>query len=76
MFRFKVDLQGPFYGENVKWAAGVNLLNFKVGSVDIDRLNKGKSGDELLDDVDGLYDLYRQWGLFRIRKQMEDLFRS
>jgi outer membrane protein assembly factor BamA len=63
LFRFKVDLQGDFYGENVRWAAGVNLLNFKVSSVDIDRLNKGKSGDELLDDVDGLYDLYRQWGI-------------
>jgi hypothetical protein len=63
MFRFKVDLQGPFYGENMKWAAGINLLNFKIAQVDIDRLNKGKSGDDVLDDVDGLYEKYRQWGI-------------
>jgi outer membrane protein assembly factor BamA len=70
MFRFKVDLQGPFYGENMKWAAGVNLLNFKVAPVDIDRLNKGKSGDDVLDKVDGLYEKYRQWGI--ISEEEED----
>ncbi len=63
MFRFKLDLQGPFFGENTKWAAGINLLNFKVAPVDIDRLNKGKSGDDVLDKVDGLYEKYRQWGI-------------
>lgn len=63
MFRFKVDLQGDFYGENMKWAAGINLLNFRVGSVDIDRLNKGKSGDDVLPEEDGLYEKYQQWGI-------------
>src|SRR5690606_34377236 len=53
MFRFKVDLQGKFSGEKLKWAGGVNLLNFKTGSVDLEKLNKGKEGDELLPDVDG-----------------------
>ena len=49
LFRLKIDVLGPLSGTNLKWAAGVNLLNFKVGSVDIDKLNKGKSGDDLLD---------------------------
>jgi hypothetical protein len=66
MFRFRIDLLGSFYGENLKWAAGINLLNFKVGSVDIERLNKGKSGDDLLPDEDGLYDHYRDWGIISV----------
>ncbi|QGY46634.1 BamA/TamA family outer membrane protein [Maribellus comscasis] len=64
MFRFKVDLQGRFSGENLRWAAGVNLLNFKVGSVNIDKLNKGKSDADKLPSVEeepGLYEKYQQW---------------
>ncbi len=63
MFRFKVDILGPYFGENLKWAAGLNLLNFKIGSVDLDRLNKGKSGDDILPEVEGLYEKYQQWAI-------------
>lgn len=63
MFRFKVDLQGKFSGEKLKWAAGVNLLNFKIGSVDLEKLNKGKEGDDLLPAVDGLYEKYQEWNI-------------
>ena len=63
MFRFKVDLQGKFAGENWRWAAGVNLLNFKVGPVNLEKLNKGKKGDDVLPDVEGLYEKYLDWGI-------------
>ena len=63
MFRLKLDLQGNFSGEHLRWAAGFNLLNFKIGSVNIDKLNKGKEGDQLLPDVDGLYEKYQDWGI-------------
>jgi hypothetical protein len=63
MFRLKLDLQGNFSGEYLKWAAGFNLLNFKIVSVNINKLNKGKEEDELLPDVDGLYDKYQDWGV-------------
>lgn len=63
MFRFKVDLLGKFSGDKLRWAAGVNLLNFKIGSVDLEKLNKGKEGDEVLPDVDGLYEKYLDWGI-------------
>ena len=65
MFRLKLDIQGDFSGEHLRWAAGFNLLNFKVGTVDIDKLNKGKEGDELLPDVDGLYEKYQDWGIIK-----------
>jgi len=41
-FRFKNDLQGKLSGEHIKWSAGFAFQDFKVSSVDIDRLNKGK----------------------------------
>ncbi|MBN1986670.1 MAG: BamA/TamA family outer membrane protein [Prolixibacteraceae bacterium] len=63
MFRFKVDLEGKFVGENWRWAAGINLLNFKVGSVNLEKLNKGKKGDDVLPDVDGLFEKYQDWGI-------------
>jgi hypothetical protein len=66
MFRFKVDLQGKLVGEKLRWTAGINLLNFKVGSVDIDRLNKGKDDDDKLPPVEeqpGLYEHYSDWGI-------------
>ena len=63
MFRFKVDLQGKISGDQFRWAAGVNFLNFKIGSVNLDKLNKGKDGDDILPDVQGLYDKYQDWGV-------------
>lgn len=66
MFRFKVDLQGKIKGDNFKWIAGVNLLNFKVGLVDIDKLNNGKDEKEHLpthEEVPGLFEKYQDWGI-------------
>ncbi len=65
MFRFKVDLQGKLSGDNFKWIAGVNLLNFKIKSVDLEKLNDGKdtNDSEYLPDVDGLYQKYQDWGI-------------
>ncbi len=66
MFRFKVDLLGNLSGDKLKWAAGINFLHFTVGSVDIDRLNKGKDDDLLppIDEQPGLYEKYRDAGVF------------
>ena len=63
MFRFKVDLRGELSGDKLKWAAGINLLNFKVDQVDLEKLNKGKEGDEILEDIPGLYEKYQDWGI-------------
>lgn len=63
MFRFKVDLQGKLSGEKLKWAAGVNLLNFKLSPVNLEKLNKGKKGDDILPAVDGLFEKYQEWGI-------------
>ncbi|MDD2380658.1 MAG: BamA/TamA family outer membrane protein [Mariniphaga sp.] len=63
LFRFKLDLLGKFTGDHMKWAAGVNLLNFNIGQVNLQKLNKGKEGDDLLPDIPGLYEMYRTAGI-------------
>ena len=65
LFRFKVDLQGKLAGDHFRWAAGFNLQNFAIKSVDLEKLNKGKKGNDILPDVDGLFEKYQQWGVIR-----------
>lgn len=62
MFRFSVDLQGkvshPWY-----WNAGLGLLHYNIGSVDIDRLNRYvNDDDDKLPEETTLYDQYVYWG--------------
>jgi hypothetical protein len=66
MFRFKVDLQGNLSGDKIKWTGGINLLNFKPGLVDVEKLNKGKDEDKKLpthQQQPGLYQKYQEWGI-------------
>ncbi|MCR4828371.1 MAG: BamA/TamA family outer membrane protein [Bacteroidales bacterium] len=58
LFRFSADIQGtiskPWY-----WNAGIGLLHFNVGTVDIDRLNSFTSNeDKWLPDTVSLFDYY------------------
>ena len=58
LFRFSADIQGeiskPFY-----WNAGIGLLSFNVGPVDIDRLNSyTKKEENKLPDTVTLFDHY------------------
>lgn len=66
MFRIKADVVGKLSGEKLKWTAGFNMLNFKIKTVDIDKLNKGKDEADKLpthDSVPGLYQKYQEWGI-------------
>ncbi len=65
LFRFSADLQGeihkPWY-----WNAGIGLLHFGVGPVDVDRLNKfTKDEDKLLPDTTTLFDRYVAQGYIK-----------
>lgn len=68
LFRFKVDLQGKLAGEHFRWISGFNLQNFAIKSVNLDKLNKGKEGSEVLPKVDGLYEKYQQWGIISAKE--------
>lgn len=63
LLRIKLDLQGRLAGDNFRWIAGFNLQNFKIGSVDINKLNKGKDEEDKLPVQDGLYEKYQRWGI-------------
>lgn len=63
-FRFKNDFQGKISGNHLKWNAGFAFQNFSTGSVNINKLNKGKS--RLLPSVDsvpGLFERYQALGI-------------
>lgn len=62
MFRMSIDLQGALYQKHFKWLAGYGRYDTKVGSVDIEKLNKGLDEDKKLPAVDGLYDQFVDWG--------------
>ena len=66
LFRFKGDIQGKLTGGNFRWITGWNFQNFKVGSVNTDKLNKGKDDADKLPstaDKPGLYEKCQQWGI-------------
>ena len=43
LFRFKNDFQGKLAGEHIKWSAGFAFQKFTIDTVNIPKLNKGKS---------------------------------
>jgi hypothetical protein len=62
--RFTTDVQGNFRSKQFGWVAGIGLYNFEVDTVDVDRLNKGKSADDRLPYVGGgLFQRYIDWGI-------------
>jgi hypothetical protein len=66
LFRTKIDLQGNIIGKKFRWIAGLNLQNFVLGSVDTERLNKGKDEEDMLPSTTeqpGLYENYQAWGV-------------
>lgn len=66
LLRLKLDVQGNIIGERLRWTAGLNFQDFKIGSVNINKLNKGKDEKDKLPspaDEPGLYERYQQWGI-------------
>ena len=65
LFRFSADMQGHISGD-LYWNAGVGLLHFNVGTVDIDRLNSfTKNEEKWLPNTVTLFDHYVQRGYIR-----------
>jgi len=61
--RITADFQGKIHQTPLRWLAGFGYFNTRIGSVDIDRLNKGLAEADKLPAVDGLYDKYVKWGI-------------
>jgi len=70
IYRVKADFQGALFEKTVpgkkakwQWLAGFETCVTSIGSVNIDKLNKGKDPDEMLPDTALLYDKFVDWGL-------------
>jgi hypothetical protein len=57
MLRAYADFQGNITSKKFRWLAGGAFYGYQIGTVDIDRLNKGKDPEDLLPDTVTLYDL-------------------
>lgn len=62
LFRFVTDINGNIGGDWY-WNAGVGVLGYNIAPVNIDMINKGKKPENMLPDVDGMYDKYVKWGI-------------
>ena len=59
-FRFRSDFLGKLSGDHLKWTAGFTFQNFKIGSVNIDKLNKGRKVKlPTVAEEPGLFEVYR-----------------
>jgi outer membrane protein assembly factor BamA len=59
-FRFKNDFQGKLSGDHFKWSGGFAFQNFQTGSVNIDKINKGKDVQlPQVTDEPGLFERYQ-----------------
>lgn len=66
LLRIKTDFQGQIIGRKLRWYAGFSHYGIDMASVDIEKINEGKSQDDMLpsiDSVPGLYDRYVDWGV-------------
>lgn len=64
MLRLRADFMGQIKETPVNWVAGIVHYNSKIDTIDIDRLNEGKTGDEKLPYVNGgLFGNYRTWNV-------------
>lgn len=62
LLRMSFDFQGSLYGKKLKWLAGFGRYGYDVGTVDINKLNKGLDDDKKLPAVETLYDQYVDYG--------------
>ena len=63
LLRVGLDFQGKFFTPKLHWLAGFTFLKINTGSVNIDKMNKGKTEENKLPDVPGLYDEYVSWNI-------------
>jgi hypothetical protein len=65
LLRVAPDIQGKIIGD-FKWAAGIGLLAYWTGSVNISMINKGKKEkNKLPTDIEGLYEKYVKWDIIQ-----------
>lgn len=72
IYRAKVDVQGALFEKKIpgkkprwQWLTGFETNIAEIGTVNIDKINKGKDPDEQLPDTALLYDKFVEWGILK-----------
>ncbi len=73
-FRTKFDFQGRTGIKNINWVVGLSFLNVDIATVDINKLNKNKTGNDVLPDTNTLYDNYIDWGIISEKEKNGGFF--
>ncbi|MCD6660909.1 MAG: outer membrane protein assembly factor [Lentimicrobium sp.] len=61
--RITLDFQKKIGDLPLRAVLGYGYFNSRIAPVDIEKLNKGSDEEDLLPEVEGLYDKYVRWGL-------------
>lgn len=68
--RIGADFQGKISRQgNWRWLAGFSFMDFKIDSVDIERMNKGKKEENQLPDISGVYNNYVNWDILEEKER-------
>lgn len=62
IFRVAADIQRPIHN-NWKYSVGIGFLGYWTGEVNLAMINKNKNEDNILPDIEGMYEKYVKWGL-------------
>lgn len=66
LLRIRADFQGNWGGNNWKWVLGTSFYNYKLDTVDLNKLNKGRSSSDKYPYISGgLYGNYITSGLIQ-----------
>ena len=68
LFRVEPILQCPIY-QKLKCIFGVGIYNYDIANVNINKLNEGQSNEDILPNVDGLFEKYKKWGIIPVNEQ-------
>jgi hypothetical protein len=63
--RVTADGDGNILRRKLRWHLGLGYYKFDIKTVDIERINKGKKDEDILEETDLLYDKYIDWGIIR-----------
>lgn len=70
LLRLRTDFLGHLLTNNLYWLAGITYYHIKTDTINVDRLNKGKSAADKLPYVGGgLYGDYMRWGIIPANQQ-------
>lgn len=64
LLRLTADFQGDILGKKFRWLGGISYYGTKIDNVDVNDLNEGKEGEDLL-STNSLYGSYVDWGMIK-----------